>query len=136
MNIDDLSDKFGGMIRGSGIIGKVSVNTTLNPLIWIVALFCLLLAFSFFMNINDWRIICIFVFMGIFLIAVLIAYAFFARTNPDALRSETYNLEVKKYQYESMGQKGKEIPIEEVTIGDAETNKLKAINKGDNKSGK
>lgn len=136
MTLDEVLDKLGGVVRGAGIIGKISVNSSLNPLIWIIGLFCLVLVTSFFTGVNDWRVVFVVIFLGVLLLAVLLAYAFFAKTNPDALRSETYNLEAKKYQYEMMGQKNKEIPIEAVIVGGAEKSKLKSSAKGEKANGK
>jgi len=136
MNAEEMFDKLGGVIRGAGVIGKVTVNSSLNPLIWPIGLLCLVLVCSFFTGVNDWRIIFVVVFISVLILAVIVAFAYFAKTNPDALRSESYNLEVKKYHYESMGQKGKEIPIEAVIVGGGEQNVTKKLPTGGKINGK
>lgn len=133
---DDLLEKFGGVMRGAGIIGKVSVNSILNSLIWIIGLFCIVLIFSFFTGVNDWRVLCLIVFLGLVLIVFLFSFGYFAKNNPDALRSETFNLETRKYQLEMMGQKNKEIPIEAIVIENSEKIKQEAISKKGEKNGK
>jgi len=133
---DDLLEKFGGVIRSAGIIGKISVNSVLNSLIWVIALFCIVLITSFFAKVDDWRIVWIIIFLGLVLIVFLFCFGYFAKKDPNALRSEKYNLETRRYDLEMMGQKNKEIPLEAIVMESSEKIKPKAIQKKGGKNGK
>ena len=69
-----------------------SRSSVLGPLIWTVAVLMATLVGLTFDHPPTWLLIFVAVLAGLSILGILVAFAYFARTDPDALRSERFLL--------------------------------------------
>ena len=99
--------KAGDFIQGVGFVNKITVNSSLNPLLWFVALLLIFVFFSPLVGLSMEIVFIIVKLVVILFFVLIVCYLYFMFKNPDCLRSETYL--TKRLQIEAMGQKNKEI---------------------------
>ncbi|MDE6507377.1 MAG: hypothetical protein K2L04_02800 [Alistipes sp.] len=102
--------------RLSLAVEKINVKSIINAPGKYMLYTLLFGIFTAVFNLPAWISIVLFSFAGIFLIIVVIMFYYFARTNPDYLRSEEYNL--KKHSIEILGDKDNYLPVDMSTIVD------------------
>ena len=80
-------------------ISKLKVKSVTDSL-FKYGIYCFGMAvISIWLTERDWIAIVLFSFGGLFILAGLISYAFFALHNPDYLRSEEYQIKSKAADY-------------------------------------
>lgn len=103
---DYLFNNFGKLFRAVGFLGKVSVNSALNPLLWLVGIFLLFFFIALFHKLEFWIIAVLLFFLFLILATLLCSFVYLMLKKPDYLRSESY--QIQKINMESLGEKNKE----------------------------
>lgn len=119
---DHLFNNFGRLFRAAGFLGKVNVNSALNPLLWLTGIFLLFFFVVLFHKLEFWIVVTLLIFLFLILVTVLGSFIYFMLKKPDYLRSESY--QIQKINMESLGEKNKEISSQVIEAQDESTKPL------------
>lgn len=109
-------------LKAFGLLGKISVNSALNPLLWAMGIFLFFMAAILISGQVDFLIIIIFVILLFLIVLCLLGgFLYFMFKKPDYLRSETYQLQ--RYSMEMMGEKNKEL-VSQVIEAESDTKSI------------
>lgn len=111
--------------KAFSVLGKVTVNSALNPLLWAMGILLFFMAVILISGKVDFLITIIFIVLLFLIIICLIGgFLYFMLKKPDYLRSESYQLQ--RYSMEMMGEKNKEI-VHQVIEAEDETKSIGQI---------
>lgn len=118
--------------KAFNILGKVTVNSALNPLLWAMTIFLIFMGVILILGTVDFWIIVIFIIIFLLIVLCLLTgFLYFMFKKPDYLRSESYQLQ--RYGIEMMGEKNKENTPQIIEAEKETKNLFQIIKKARNK---
>lgn len=101
--------------KAINILGKVTVNSILNCLLWAMTIFLFFLTIIIISGKSDvWITVTFIILLALIVLTILGGFIYCVVCKPDYLRSESF--QQQKYTMEMMGEKNKEISGEVIDM--------------------
>lgn len=97
------------------LFGKIIVKNVLESHIWLIGVLTLFITIMGIFHVSLWIVGGIFLLLTSLVVYYMYSHNYFMHKKPEYLRSETFQLQ--KQQLEMLGQKGKEVPAEQIIEG-------------------